>query len=68
MYLLSACVAERLGGATFEELLRVKILEPLGMDSSALISEIPTQEELPRAYMYNESIGALQDLDPWLLR
>ena len=68
MYLLGACVAERLGGADFEVLLREKILDPLDMDNTALISEMAGVEELPKAYMYNSSLGLLQELDSLLLR
>ena len=68
MFLLSACVAERLGGASFEDLTRQRILDPLGMDSSSFISEMQDLAGLPMAYIYNDTAGALEGLDPELLR
>ena len=70
MFLLSACVAERLGGggATFEELVRDRILEPLGMDSSVFISELDDLGGLPVAYIYNDTADRALPLDHVLLR
>jgi CubicO group peptidase (beta-lactamase class C family) len=65
MYLLCACVAERLGGASFEHLMRTRLLNPLNMHRSFFISEA---DVLPKSYILNQTTGLLHELDPLLLR
>ncbi|ELU17941.1 hypothetical protein CAPTEDRAFT_185994 [Capitella teleta] len=67
MYLLSACVAEKLGGFTFEHLMRKRVLEPLNMHGSFFISEAE-DAVLPKSYLLNQTTGLLHELDTMLLR
>lgn len=51
-YGLAMIISEKLGGKTWEELIKQEIFDPLGMTSSTVMSIIPDLSNAARGYVY----------------
>lgn len=58
MYMIAGHVAEIIGGKKFEELIKEKILDPLGMNASIFLDDVSLRDE-HFAYPYFEVNGTL---------
>src|SRR6218665_2875978 len=71
MFVLAGCMAEALSNGSFETLLRERILEPLGMNDTVLLTKNNyhhMKEDLALMYYINETDKALYHLSSETLR
>ena len=67
MYTLAGYLAERMvPGKTYEQLIREKILTPLGMTSTIFIPEVTNWDNVATSYTYEED--EFKEVDKHLLR
>lgn len=59
MYMIAGHVAEVIGGKKYEELVKVKLFTPLGMNASIFLSDASSRDE-HFAYPYFEFNGTLR--------
>ena len=68
MYMLTSCMAEKITGMEFEDIVQERIFDKLNMNDSVYISAIQDQKErVPTQYIWNYKTETMDRLDPDLL-
>ena len=67
MYMLAGHVAEKLGKASWEDLVRTRLMEPLGMTSSTFIRHLENWADLATSYAELDN-GQLHPVDKVLIK
>ena len=66
VYDLLGCIAEEVSGISWEELVRARILKPLGMDRTCMtMAEMEKDEDHAKGYFAASRTAVLEKMSPW---